>query len=194
VTSEQIIFVSWWMIGPLVALGSTLHFLFDWTRHNRFAAIFSAVNESYWEHIKIAIWPVFLLQTVLFASGGFAFPAYVPAMTVALYSIPVSMVGLVFIYKAVAKRNLLWLDIGVFAISITLSQAIFVLLLDQLAASTGMIVLSTLFLVGLIAAFLLFTVRPPSEPDVFIDPINRRYGLGAHPDLDEPRADKSLTS
>jgi hypothetical protein len=190
VSVEQIIFVSWWMIGPLVAVGSALHFLFDWTGHNRFVAIFSAVNESYWEHIKIAIWPVFFLQTVLFASGGFAIPAFIPAMTIALYSIPVSMVGLVFLYKAVAKRNLLWLDIGVFAVSIALSQAIFVLLLGQLAASPRIIVLSALFLIGLIAAFMLFTVRPPSEPDVFIDPINRRYGLGAHPDLDGPQADK----
>jgi hypothetical protein len=54
-TIDSVILVSLGMIVPLGLLGSVLHFLFDWTKHNRFIAFFSAVNESYWEHIKIAI-------------------------------------------------------------------------------------------------------------------------------------------
>lgn len=183
-SAQDIALVSLWMIGPLGLLGSALHFLFDWTKHNRFIAIFSAVNESYWEHIKIAIWPVFFLQATLFLSGGFQFAAFVPAMAIALYSIPVSMVGLVWLYKSFSGRNILWLDISVFFVSIALSQSVFTLVFLELAASQATIVISGLFLGGLIAAFLIFTVRPPSEPDVFVDPINRRYGLRAHPDLD----------
>jgi len=54
-TMNAVVLVSLFMIVPLGLLGSGLHFLFDWTKHNRFVALFSAVNESYWEHIKIAI-------------------------------------------------------------------------------------------------------------------------------------------
>jgi len=65
-TLESITVLSWWMIFPLGIVGSLLHFAFDWTGHNRWAAIFSAVNESYWEHIKIAI-----LSSVGFGRGFF---------------------------------------------------------------------------------------------------------------------------
>ena len=184
-TIDSVISFSLWMIVPLGLLGSVLHFLFDWTKHNRFIALFSAVNESYWEHIKIAIWPVFLLQIVLLSLGGYQIASFVPAATIALYSIPVSMVGLVFLYKSVTKHNILWLDISIFFVCIAIAQSIFVLLLGQLAPTSGTEVMSSLFLLGLIAAFLLFTFRPPREPDVFLDPIKKDYGLRAHPDLDQ---------
>jgi hypothetical protein len=186
-TIDSVILVSLWMIVPLGLLGSALHFLFDWTRHNRLVAVFSAVNESYWEHIKIAIWPVFFLQIIFFSLGGYQIPSFVPAATVALYSIPVSMVGLVFLYKSVTKRNILWLDISIFFVCVAISQSVFVLILEQLSPSVGTVVMSGLFLLGLIVAFLLFTFRPPKEPDVFLDPINKEYGLRAHPDL-EPKS------
>jgi hypothetical protein len=184
-TIDSVISFSLWMIVPLGLLGSVLHFLFDWTKHNRFIAFFSAVNESYWEHIKIAIWPVFLLQIVLFSLGGYNVFSFVPAATIALYSIPVSMVGLVFLYKSVTKRNILWLDISIFFVCIAVAQSIFVLVLGQLAPTSGTVVMSSLFLLGLVVAFLLFTFRPPTEPDVFLDPIKKDYGLRAHPDLDQ---------
>ena len=189
-TLDSVILVSLWMIVPLGLTGSVLHFLFDWTAHSRLVAIFSAVNESYWEHIKIAIWPVFLLQLVLFSLGGYQILSFVPAATIALYSIPVSMVGLVFLYKSVTKRNVLWLDISIFFVCISIAQSIFVLILGQLSPTTGTVVISSLFLLGLVVAFLLFTFRPPKEPDVFVDPINKLYGLGAHPDLEPKSSDR----
>ena len=189
-TINSVISISLWMIVPLGLLGSVLHFLFDWTRHNRFVALLSAVNESYWEHIKIAIWPVFFLQVVLFASGGYQYTSFIPAATIALYSIPVSMIGLVFAYKAVTKKNILWLDISIFFVCIAIAQSSFVLIFDQLNPTGGMIVMATLFLFGLIVAFLLFTLRPPKEPDVFLDPIKKDYGLRAHPDLEANPSDK----
>jgi hypothetical protein len=65
-----------------------------------------------------------------------------------------------------------------------------VLILDQLDPSQGTVVMATLFVIGLIAAFLLFTVRPPKEPDVFLDPIKKDYGLRAHPYLEAKPSDK----
>ena len=189
-TIDSITLVSLWMIVPLGLLGSVLHFLFDWTKHNRFVAFFSAVNESYWEHIKIAIWPVFLLQLVLFSLGGYQILSFVPAATIALYSIPVSMVGLVFVYKWFTKQNILWLDISIFFVCVAIAQSIFVLILGQLSPTTGTVVMSGLFLLGLVMAFLLFTFRPPKEPDLFLDPINKEYGLRAHPDLEPKSSDR----
>jgi hypothetical protein len=183
-TIETIVLTSLWAIIPLGILGSLLHFLFDWTRHNNFVGVIAAVNESYWEHIKIAVWPVLLVQLCLFIAGGFQFSSFIPAATIALYSIPVAMIGLVFLYKAVSKRNILWIDISIFFMVIAIAQVVFVLLLQELNSSVWMILISSAFLVGLVVAFLRFTARPPLEPDVFIDPTNKKYGLRAHPDMD----------
>lgn len=179
-----IIEVSLWMILPLGVVGSLLHFLFDWTNHNRLVAVFAAVNESYWEHIKIAVWPVMLVQIALFLSGGHHNPSFIPAATIALYSIPITMVGLVFAYKALTKRNILWIDITVFFVTIAIAQTLFVLALDQLRPTLATIIFAVFFLLGLIVAFGLFTLRPPREPDPFIDPLNQKYGLSAHPDIE----------
>lgn len=184
---DSIVATSWWMILPLGIAGSLLHFVFDWAKHNRVAAIFSAVNESYWEHIKIAIWPVFLLQLVLFIAGGYRHPSFVPAATIALYSLPISMIGIVFLYKSFTGRNVLWLDIAAFFAIIAIAQTLFVSILEQLTPSWATVVLSCAFLAGLLAAFLRFTLRPPRDPDVFIDPLTKKYGLHAHPDYGAPR-------
>lgn len=40
-------------------VGTLLHFLYEMSGHNKIVAIFAAVNESTWEHIKIALTPTF---------------------------------------------------------------------------------------------------------------------------------------
>jgi hypothetical protein len=59
----------------------------------------------------------------------------------------------------------------------------FVMVLEQLSATPATVLVSAFFLLGLVVAFGLFTLRPPKEPDPFVDPINQKYGLSAHPDI-----------
>jgi len=58
----------WQLIGfGITSLaGTLLHFLYDWTNQSVFAAPFSAVNESTWEHMKLLFFPMFLFACVQF--------------------------------------------------------------------------------------------------------------------------------
>jgi len=49
----------WEIIGVffIVGFGTTLHFWFEWTDYWRPIALIAAVNESTWEHFKMAYWP-----------------------------------------------------------------------------------------------------------------------------------------
>lgn len=172
--------VSWLMILPLVVLGTLLHVAYEWSGHSRFVAVFGAVNESYWEHIKIAVWPVALLHGVLFALGGHEIKSFIPAATAALYSLPISMIGLLFLCKSITKRSVLALDVGVFIVVIVLAQVIFVKVLRQLQPDPVSVWLAALYLAGLIVSFLRFSLKPPREPDVFVDPIAKEHGLAGH--------------
>jgi hypothetical protein len=93
------------------------------------------------------------------------------------------MVGLVFAYKGLSKRNILWIDIPVFFVTIAIAQYLFALVLEQLSATSATVLVASIFLLGLVISFGLFTLRPPKEPDPFVDPINQKYGLSAHSDI-----------
>lgn len=180
--ADALIWLNAIAILPLSLVGSLLHFAYDWSKHNRFVAVFAAVNESYWEHIKIAFWPVLVWFIVLFALGGWSIPGFVPAATIALYSVPVIMIAIVFVYKAVVRKNVLWIDIAAFFVTIGLALMIFALVAAELDASGWTIAISVILFVPLGVAFARYTHAPPDEPDLFIDPLNMRYGLEAHLD------------
>ena len=44
----------------IIILGTLLHFTFEWSGFQEIVGVFSAVNESVWEHLKIAFWPALL--------------------------------------------------------------------------------------------------------------------------------------
>ena len=59
--------VSLWQFSGFAAtalLGTLLHFLYDWTGQNVFAALVSGVNESTWEHMKLLYFPLFIFALV----------------------------------------------------------------------------------------------------------------------------------
>ena len=62
----------WQMVGFIVTavLGTLLHFLFDWAGQNILAAVFSAVNESIWEHRKLLFYPMFLFAMLEYHFWG----------------------------------------------------------------------------------------------------------------------------
>ena len=43
----------------IIFLGAFLHFTFALSGNNKIVGIFSAVNESTWEHFKLAVFPAF---------------------------------------------------------------------------------------------------------------------------------------
>ena len=45
-------------------LGVLLHFTYEWSDDNRIVGLFSAVNESTWEHLKLLFFPMLLLTLV----------------------------------------------------------------------------------------------------------------------------------
>ena len=41
-------------------LGTLLHYVYEWSGESIFAAPFSGVNESTWEHMKLLYWPLLI--------------------------------------------------------------------------------------------------------------------------------------
>ncbi len=51
-------------------VGTLLHFLFDWTGGNVAVALFSAVNESIWEHLKLLFYPMVAVALIQYFFWG----------------------------------------------------------------------------------------------------------------------------
>ena len=65
--------IPYWQIGGFIftaIAGTLLHFLFDWTGGNAIAALFSAVNESIWEHLKLLYYPMFVFSLIEYWAWG----------------------------------------------------------------------------------------------------------------------------
>ena len=48
--------------AAVLALGAAAHFFYEWSGNNFFVGMFSPVNESVWEHMKLAFFPMLLFS------------------------------------------------------------------------------------------------------------------------------------
>lgn len=159
----------------VTVVGSLLHFTYAWSGENKFVAIFAAVNESTWEHIKLALSGIFLctLGDIWFLGGN---PNYWLARS-ASFVVPVVVIPLLFYgYRSFVKHSILPVDIGIFVVAAFLSALAFVEILQLPAVGEWSQILSVIISIVIIAAYLLLTKFPLHHNFLFRDPITGRYG------------------
>ena len=158
-------------------LGTLLHFLFEWSGNNVFVGIFSAVNESIFEHLKLLFWPFFL--TVVFAlfkypehRKEFLFPSAVGVLIGMIF-----IVSSYYTYTNIIGKDVAWVNIAIFILSVVLGYFSFYCLFKNGMFGGGIWALIgiTIHLI-LIFALIYFTFSPPKTP-LFKDPIGGFYGL-----------------
>lgn len=165
------------MIGALVIIvvGSLLHFCFEWSGEWRPAALFCAVNESVWEHMKIAFWPAFFFAVVEWVilkdrTQGFLF-----AKTMGFYVLTLLIPLLYYGYTSILGTHVLVIDILIFVVAAFVGQWVsYLLLRADLAPYWNWIAVIPLILI--VAAFSLFTYFPP-ELEIFQNPQGGGYGI-----------------
>ena len=53
---------NWILLGipVLIIVGSLMHFVYEWSGNSIIVGIFAPINESVWEHLKMAFWPMLI--------------------------------------------------------------------------------------------------------------------------------------
>ena len=105
------------------SLGTFLHFLYDISNHNKLAGVFSAVNESVWEHIKLALTPTFIYSLVDGYIYGY-YNNYFFAKLISILSIIVVMPLLFYGTKLFLKRNIAIINVLIFFITVFVSEVL----------------------------------------------------------------------
>lgn len=174
---------NWWIIlfvetVAVTLVGSLLHFAYEWSGENKVVGVFAAVNESTWEHVKLALSGIFCctLVDVWFLGDN---PNYWLARSLS-FVVPVVVVPLIFYgYTSFTRRAVLPVDIATFAVAAFLSTAIFVYVLSLLAVGEIGSIVGMIISVLIIAAYLLLTIFPIHNNLLFQDPRNKKYGYAA---------------
>ncbi len=169
------------VIGTLFvsALGSLLHFVYEWSGGKFLAALISGVNESTWEHLKLFYIPFLIFTLIEYAIYGKNLSNF---FKVKLISALIGMgltVMLFYTYVGVVGFYIDWLNIAIFYISVIASyifsyRRLSVNIMDSSPASEK---IYALLMFAICALFFIFTFYPP-QIGLFRDPVSGTYGVG----------------
>lgn len=168
----------WISILIISILGTLAHFLYEISKHNKVMALFTAVNESTWEHIKIALTPTFLYglyDGLIYGANANYFSAKLVSLLVIIIIIPL----LFYSYQLITKKSILGIDICIFYIAIILAQMSFGYIIDLEPVSFFIQYLSCIGLFVVFGFYMVSTLLP-SKNFLFKDPISNKYGLKGH--------------
>lgn len=147
-----------------VAITGTLaHFLYDWSNQNHIVGLFTPVNESVWEHMKLLFFPMFLyaLGMILALHKKYACitSAFCFGILAGTFLIPVFY----YAYTSILGKNVFFLDISIFILSIVIAFWLSYKLTQscKLKNFTSLLCIMTGIL---FVCFLVFTYNPPNSP------------------------------
>ncbi len=156
-------------------LGTLLHFLYDWTG-STLAALFSGVNESTWEHMKLLFFPMLLFAMI---QGFFFSRSYKNFWCIKLKGTALGLVlipVLFYTLRGFFGPTPDWINIAIFFVAAGLA---FIYEAKQFhkgshPCNAQAWAFTALCLIA--AAFWIFTFWPPHIP-LFQDPVDGSYGL-----------------
>ena len=168
---------SWQLAGFLFTsiAGTFLHFLFDLSGQNFIAALFSAVNESIWEHLKLIYYPMLLFSLAEYRVWGKQVPNFwcvkLSGMLFGLILIPVTY----YTYSGILGKSIDLVNIAIFFLA---AGAVFRLETGLFQRkSCGLSERAAIFLLLLIGIIVsVWTFYPPRIP-FFQDPQSGNFGF-----------------
>lgn len=139
-------------------------------------ALFCAVNESVWEHLKLGFWPALFLAVFEYLHWGKTTRNFIIAKTISLYTIPAVITAIFYSYTGILGRNYLIVDISSFVLAVLIAQLISYRLIIDRKDHSRYNKAALVFLSVLTLAFCLLTYFPPVlEP--FLDPHTGKPGV-----------------
>lgn len=155
-------------------LGVLFHFTYEFSDNNTFVAIFSSINESTWEHLKLIFFPMILTTLFGYLYFGKKYPNFLCARTIAILCAMIFTVVFFYTYTGILGRNIAFIDISSFFISILIGEYITSKLINFGLKCNKTV--SFIILFGLLILFILFTFNPPGI-QLFQDPITGNFGV-----------------
>jgi hypothetical protein len=161
----------WWLIiifivfiVLIVLLGTVWHNLYPWTNNNHIVGYIAPINESFWEHLKIIIFPVLIFFLFLYVFTYERFGNGGAALFCATIGAIIFITILFYLYtQGNLEKSILWVDILIYVLSIVVAVTIMALIL-AIPYLNDMInyICIALYILLLFLVFV-FTYNPPCD-------------------------------
>lgn len=147
-----------------IIFGTLLHFAYEWSGSNSIVGLFSPVNESVWEHLKLLYYPMTLWVFFGYFKYGKNnrnyFFAALAGLIAGLIIIPV----LFYAFTAIVGKSFLAVDIIIYIIGVAVSFLVMGYILKNynmrtLTVKMGIVLWELFFFL-----FAIFTIFPPNLP------------------------------
>ena len=148
-------------------VGTFLHFTYEFSNYNNLIGIFSPVNESVWEHLKLLFFPTILTIFIGYILIKDNYPNYLYAKTKGLFIALSFIIIFFYTYTGILGKSILVVDIASFFIAILILE-IYTLKYFNFRAIA--------FLTILLIVFLIFTFNPP-KIGLFKDLLTNNFGI-----------------
>lgn len=169
----------WQKVGFVftIIVGTLLHFTYEWSGANPIVGMFSAVNESVWEHLKLLFTPMLLFAIFEFFVYGKNIKNFIPVKALSILIGMLTIIVSYYTYTGIVGEHYLWADIAIFILGVLIAYCFSCRFLntDFLSTNTA-IQLGWVVLILMIVCFAYFTFNPP-HIGLFQDPITGEYGI-----------------
>ena len=144
-------------------LGTILHFTYEWFNYNVIVGLFSTINESVWEHLKLLFYPMFFISIIGYFKIGRKLCNYWYAQMYGIVFALIFVVVFFYTYTGIIGRSFFLLDIASFIIGILLGEYIVYKMLKQ-KEMCKLEALSIITSIIILLCLLNFTIYPPTLP------------------------------
>lgn len=158
------------IIGIIFVLitGTFAHFLYDWTGRNHIAGLFTPVNESIWEHMKLLFFPMLIYSCIMIFRFHRKYSCITSALSFGILMGTFLIPLFYYAYTSILGKNIFILDISTFILSIVIAFRLSyrLTLSCKLESYTSLLCILVCIL---FICFLVFTYHPP-ETTIFQNP------------------------
>lgn len=170
------------ILGILIIffLSALFHFLYDITGGSDIAAIFFPVNESIFEHLKLALYPtlIYWLITFLIFKNDYKlrFSKWFTGMTFSIFTCMIYILSQYYILRYALNLSSSILDILSIFIGLLLGQILGCHIYNRSTSSIGILVFCIIVVLLTCIVFANLTFYPPKLP-LFLDNPSQTYGI-----------------
>lgn len=159
-----------------IIFGTLLHFTYHAFDSNVWVGVFSAVNESTWEHLKLLVTPMLIFSIVEYIVYGKDIRNFIPVKFISMLIGMIVIIVLFYTYTGILEKNYLMIDITTFFVGVICAYIFSAMTLDKKVFSSP--TANTLSIAGVIilaCCFVLFTFLPPQN-SLFRDSLTGIHG------------------
>lgn len=158
----------------VILAGTLSHFLYEWSGKHIVVGLFTPVNESVWEHMKLLFFPMLLYSLFLILRLRGDYPCLPSSLWAGLLAGTSAIPVFYYTYIWILDRDVFLLDLATFILSVVIAFWISYRLALSCRAKSFCILLACCVCL-LFLCFLWFTYHPPKAM-LFADPAARKAG------------------